>query len=134
MIYDHFPLAGGFKELAYGRQDGPSIRAAVRPTASEHEAGLVQYLHGGATLVLSPSAEPDVLSETGEFIGGLHLLTDGQWLWYSDLAHYVTRYHVELDLAFVEHARSHNWTVPQISEEHLETMVTLLVEEEVESD
>ena len=35
-----------------------------------------------------------MLSETDAFIGGLHLLTDGHWLWYSDLAHYVGRYHV----------------------------------------
>jgi hypothetical protein len=42
-----------------------------------------------------------MLSSTGAVIGGLHLLTDGKWLWYSDLAHYVERYHVALDPGFV---------------------------------
>ncbi|GLW71981.1 hypothetical protein Kpho02_42800 [Kitasatospora phosalacinea] len=38
-----------------------------------------------------------MLSETGGLVAGLHLLTDGHRLWFSDLAHYVGRYQVELD-------------------------------------
>ncbi len=78
-------------------------------------------------MVATPSVVPDVLSETGASSGGLHLLTEGHWLWYSDLTHYVWRYHVELDPAFIEHARSDNWTVPQVGDQHLEAMVTLLL-------
>ena len=36
----------------------------------------------------------DILSPERELIGGLSLLTDGQWFRYSDLARYVERYHV----------------------------------------
>ncbi|MFD7528650.1 hypothetical protein ACFV8E_13830 [Streptomyces sp. NPDC059849] len=132
MIFDSFPIVGSFRELEYGSPDGPSIRAAVRPAAPEHEGDLVRYLRAGSTLVATPSAVPDVLSAGGAFIGGLHLLTDGHWLWYSDLAHYVGRYHVELDPAFIEHARGNNWSVPQISDERLEAMVTLLIGDEKE--
>lgn len=132
MIFDKFPIVGGFRELEYGSPDGPSIRAAVRTAAPGHEGDLVRYLRAGTTLVATPSAVPDVLSETGAFIGGLHLLTDGHWLWYSDLAHYVGHYHVELDPAFIEHARSNNWTVPQVSDERVEAMVTLLIGDEGE--
>ncbi|MGW4914394.1 hypothetical protein [Streptomyces sp. NPDC004270] len=127
MIFDKFPFVGDFKELEYGRRDGLSIRAAVRATAPEYEGQLVGYLRAGTLLVGSPSAVPDVLSGSGAFIGGLHLLTDGHWLWYSDLAHYVGHYHVELDPAFIEHARGNNWTVPQVNDEHLEAMVALLI-------
>lgn len=134
MISDKFPLVGGFRELEYGSPDRPSIRAAARSAPSEGEGDLVRYLRAGATLIATPSAVPDVLSETGAFIGGLHLLTDGHWLWYSDLAHYVGRFHVELDPAFVEHARSNNWTVPQVSDERLDTMVTSLIGDEGEPD
>ncbi|MEU2619577.1 hypothetical protein ABZ642_15735 [Streptomyces sp. NPDC007157] len=134
MIFDKFPFVGDFKELEYGRRDGLSIRAAVRATASEHEGHLVRYLRAGTVLVATPSAVPDVLSETGSFIGGLHLLTDGHWLWYSDLAHYVGRYHVQLDPAFVEHARCNGWTVPEVSDEHLEAMVALLIGDEDEPE
>ncbi|MFD7996091.1 hypothetical protein [Streptomyces mexicanus] len=126
MISNEFPVVGAFRELAYGRPDGPSIRSA----APQHEGDLVRYLRAGTTLVATPSVVPDVLSETGALIGGLHLLTEGHWLWYSDLAHYVSRYHVELDPAFIEHARSDNWTVPQVGDQHLEAMVTLLLGDE----
>ncbi|MFF0463783.1 hypothetical protein [Streptomyces mexicanus] len=102
----------------------------MRTAAPQHEGDLVQYLRAGTTLVATPSVVPDVLSETGALIGGLHLLTDGHWLWYSDLAHHVWRYHVELDPAFIEHARSNNWTVPQVGDQHLEAMVTLLLGDE----
>ncbi|MEV7489056.1 MULTISPECIES: hypothetical protein [Streptomyces] len=134
MISDNFPIGGSFRELEYGSPDGPSIRTAVRLAAPKHEGDLVQYLHAGSTLVATPSAAPDVLSESGAIIGGLHLLTDGHWLWYSDLAHYVRRYHVELDPAFIEHARGNNWSAPQISDERLEAMVTLLIGDEKEPD
>ncbi|MDG9688299.1 hypothetical protein QC334_37190 [Streptomyces sp. DH18] len=134
MIFDSFPIVGGFRELEHGSPDGPSIWTAVRPAAPEHEGDLVRYLHAGSTLVATPSAVPDVLSESGAIIGGLHLLTDGHWLWYSDLAHYVGRYHVELDPAFIEHARGSNWSVPQISNDRLEAMVTLLIGDEKEPD
>ncbi|MFE0685903.1 hypothetical protein ACFW17_34580 [Streptomyces sp. NPDC058961] len=132
MIFDSFRFVGDFRELEYGSPDGPSIRAAVRTAASAYEGDLVRYLRAGTTLVATPSAVPDVLSESAAFIGGLHLFTDGQWLWYSDLAHYVGLYHVALDPAFVEHARSNNWTVPQVSIERVEEMVTWLIGDENE--
>ena len=61
MISDKFTLVGGFRELEYGSPDGPSIRAAVRMAAPRWEGDLVRYLRGGATLVATPSAVPDVL-------------------------------------------------------------------------
>ncbi|SEM20347.1 hypothetical protein [Streptacidiphilus jiangxiensis] len=134
MIFDRFPLVGGFKELEYGRPDAPPILTAVRATAAEREDDLVRYLRAGTVLVATPSAVPDVLSETGALIGGLHLLTDGQWLWYSDLAHYVGCYHVELDPVFIEHAHGNNWAVPQVGDEHLEAMVALLIGDEDQSN
>ncbi|MFF1658854.1 hypothetical protein [Streptomyces sp. NPDC058255] len=49
------------------------------------------------TTFLSRSNLGDVLSPANELIDGLHLLTDGEWFWYPDLAHYVERYHVPVD-------------------------------------
>jgi hypothetical protein len=47
------------------------------------------------------------------------LLTDGQWFWYSDLAHYVEHYHLALDERFIQHVRSRNWSPPQLTEDEL---------------
>jgi hypothetical protein len=74
----------------------------------------------------------DILSPDSAVIGGLHLLTDGQWLWYSDLAHYVERYHVALDPCFVAHAQSKNWTVPQLSHADLLAMEAELFDDTAE--
>ncbi|MEW1773516.1 hypothetical protein [Streptomyces sp. NPDC086777] len=61
MIFDKFPVVGGFRELEHGSPDGPSIRAAARMAAPGHEGDLVRYLRACATLVATPSAVPDVL-------------------------------------------------------------------------
>ncbi|MFF2133687.1 hypothetical protein ACFVW1_51930 [Streptomyces olivochromogenes] len=132
MNLDKFPFVGDFRELEYGRPDGPSLRSAVRTVGPEHERDLVQYLRSGSALFCTPSAVPDVLSSTGAVIGGLRLLTDGKWLWYSDLAHYVEHYHVALDPGFVEHVRSKGWAVPELSDSALDAMLTVLIEDELD--
>lgn len=132
MNLDKFPFVGDFRELEYGRPDGPSLRAAVRAEGPEHERGLVQYLRSGSALFCTPSAVPDVLSSTDAVIAGLHLLTDGKWLWYSDLAHYVEHYHVALDPGFVEHVQSNGWAVPELSGSDLDAMLTVLLADELD--
>ncbi|KQX73110.1 MULTISPECIES: hypothetical protein [unclassified Streptomyces] len=109
--YDRF--LGEFQELAHGRPDGPALRDSVRDHAAPDEEMLVRYLRSGAVLTVTGSSVHDALSS--EFIGVLELLTDGEWFWYSDLAHYVERYHVPLDESFVDHARAHHWTPPALS-------------------
>ncbi|MET8405944.1 hypothetical protein [Streptomyces sp900116325] len=106
---------GEFHELEHGRPDGPSLRAAVRDEAGPDELRLVQYLRSGAVLAATASSVHDVLSPGHELIDGLRLHTDAQWFWYSDLAHYVERYHVALDEEFLQHARDQDFTSPQLS-------------------
>ncbi|WP_051731868.1 hypothetical protein [Kitasatospora phosalacinea] len=56
-------------------------------------------------MVRDPAPAPDAPGGAGASVAAPHLLTDGHRLWFPDLAHYVDRYHVEPDLAFVAHAR-----------------------------
>ncbi|MGW0514995.1 hypothetical protein ACWD1W_38290 [Streptomyces olivaceoviridis] len=113
--YDRF--LGEFQELAHGRLDGPSLRDSVRDHAAPDEEKLLRYLRAGSALAVTGSPVHDALS--GEFIGALELHTDGEWFWYSDLAHYVERYHVPLDETFIDRARAHHWTPPALSTEDL---------------
>ncbi|MEU6914235.1 hypothetical protein [Streptomyces olindensis] len=110
---------GEFRELEHGRTDGPSLRDCVRSEGESHEADLVRYLRAGSVPAATTARVHDVLSPGNELIGGLHLLTDGEWFWYSDLAHYVERYHVPLDARFVDHARTRGWTPPQLTDAEL---------------
>lgn len=117
MYADRF--LGEFRELEHGRTDGPSLRDCVRRQGAPYEADLVRYLRAGSVLAATTSRVHDVLSARNDLIGGLHLLTDGEWFWYTDLAHYVEQYHVPLDARFVDHARGRGWTPPQLSDAEL---------------
>ncbi|MET8631676.1 hypothetical protein [Streptomyces sp. NPDC004680] len=110
---------GEFRELKHGRSDGPPLHASVRSKGDRHEENLVHYLRSGSVLAATGSAVYDVLSPTNELIDALHLLTDGEWFWHTDLAHYVERYHVPLDDRFVDHAPLQGWSPPQLSEDEL---------------
>jgi hypothetical protein len=112
-------FVGEFNELEHGNPDGPSLRSAVRDHAGMYAHELVAYLRSGAVLAATVAVVRDVLAPDSAAIGGLQVLTDGRWLWYSDLAHYVDRYHVELDPRFVAHAQRSNWTIPQVSRAEL---------------
>jgi hypothetical protein len=108
---------GYFSELRHGRSDGPSLRASLHPEGSQEEVHLVRYLRSASVLaangpvsdVLSGDPLPDALS----------VMTDGTWMWPSDLAFYVERYHAELPTDFVDHARQSNWNPRQLSDEEL---------------
>ncbi|MFF1872848.1 hypothetical protein [Kitasatospora herbaricolor] len=121
---------GEFRELGHGRPDGPSLHTAVREVGSPDELQLVQYLNSGAVLAATASPVHDILSPRQEFINWLRLLTDGQWFWHSDLAHYVEHYHVALDEQFVQHAAQHNWTPPTLTPADLSKIEEAFFDEE----
>ncbi|GAA5014612.1 hypothetical protein GCM10025734_62290 [Kitasatospora paranensis] len=123
-------MIGDFRELGRGRPDGPSLRSAVRDRESAHARELVEYLRNGTVLVAATTLVRDVLSPDQAVIGGWHLMTDGHWLWNSDLAHYVRHYHVALDPEFIRHARRNDWTVPELSDSDVDAMVAVLLGDE----
>lgn len=112
-------ILGEFRELQHGSPQGPSLIAAVRSEGDPHEEDLVRYLRAGSVIAATGSAVYDVLSPTNELIDRLHLLTDGEWFWHTDLAHYVERYHVPVDERFVAHARRRGWVPPHLSDDQL---------------
>lgn len=123
-------LLGEFQELEHGRPDGPSLRAAVRDHGGPDEHRLVEYLRSGSILAATGSRVHDILSPDRELIDGLHLFTDGQWFWYSDLAHYVEQYHVALDERFVQHAQDQNWAAPTLTTAELIKIEETLFDDE----
>ncbi|MFJ5219612.1 hypothetical protein ACIP98_33535 [Streptomyces sp. NPDC088354] len=124
---DRFPVVGNFRELGRGWPDGPSLWAAVRDKAPEHVGELVEYLRNGTVLVSATTLVHDILSPSNTVIGGWHLLTDGRWLWHSDLAYYVERYHVALDPRFLVHAQGNDWTVSQLTDAELLALEAVLL-------
>lgn len=93
---------GFFKELPHGDPAGPSIAVQAALPAADKER-VLRYLKSGALLAASQAMANDHF--TGDPITTLNLLTDGTWIWYSDLGHYLTAYDVAIDPAFLTHLK-----------------------------
>ena len=103
---------GAFCELPHGdKANGLSLRECIS-TPHEAEAKIIQYLESGVLWIARMGLTRDVLDESSEFVTSSHVLTDGTWVWYEDLAYYVEKYHVQLPNEFIEHMKMNNWTVP----------------------
>ncbi|MFD6080418.1 hypothetical protein ACFWG5_33095 [Streptomyces hydrogenans] len=123
-------FVGNFRELPHGNPAGPSLKESIDRGEREHIAGLVNYLTGGAVLAMSGQAARDPLDPQSKVIGELSLRTDGEWLWYSDLSHFVEKYNIEIDPKFIKKAESRDWNCPHISDDDLETIGDIVFGEE----
>ncbi|HWT75744.1 MAG TPA: hypothetical protein VN258_13650 [Mobilitalea sp.] len=112
---------GFFKELKHGDEDSECLRLLTRKEADKNENGILQYLSSGITICVSPGIVKDVLDDS-KIIGSLSILTDGIWVWPSDLLYYVKEYHINLNNDFVLYMSQNNWTVPVKSEVNMEML------------
>lgn len=109
-----------FREFPFGTVDDPSMREAMSPEPWEDEANVLDYLRSGLILALpmgadladpfDPPSRANVIID-GERVGGVRSYTDGVWVWYAGLIHFIEKYHVRVCPAFVAHARAHGWRV-----------------------
>lgn len=122
-------MVGSFRELDHGQAHEPSIHQAVRASAQPHQAQLVAYLQAGTALAAAACLVHDELDPARPAIGGLALLTDGQWMWRSDLPHYLERYHLDLDPRFLNHARNHHWHPAHVTDAQLHAIAETMTSE-----
>lgn len=99
---DNLRHIGFFRDLRHGMPGQPSLRESLRAVPHEMEATVVAYLSTGQTLAAAGGVVHDEIDPQGGVIGPLKVLTDGTWVWPSDLAHYVAKYHVRLPKEFIE--------------------------------
>jgi hypothetical protein len=100
--------------LSYGDPNGGSLENAVATASLENIDRTIAYLKSGVAYVVAPGLSRDFLSPTHEIIGSLSLRTDGEFLWPSDLAHYVGKYRVGLPGEFLKHMEMNDWQVPVV--------------------
>jgi hypothetical protein len=89
---------GFYKELPYGDPSGSSIAEQVRLDPATKER-VLHYLESAPVLAASQEVFADFF--TGEAVGSWNVHTDGEWLWYSDLPHYVRTHDSVLDAEFL---------------------------------
>ena len=63
--------------------------------------------------IASPGLSRDILSDDRKIIGSLTLLTDGVFLWPSDLHYYFNFYSVELPHDFIQHIEENAGVFPK---------------------
>lgn len=92
---------GFFKEMRCGDLSDPSIFDFMKNEIDENEEKICQYLKEGKVLVACSDLSKDIVNCDNGWIGCSDILTDGIWIWPSDLIYYVKTYHVKLDKEFV---------------------------------
>ena len=102
---------GFYKELRGTKAEGESIREAISEYANEFEEKIIEYLNNGLVLIGSPGPVKDVLNDSKNFVGSMHILTDGLWAWPSVLKYYVKEYHIKLPEEFINHMLERNWII-----------------------
>ncbi len=110
---------GFFRELKHGDPDGPWFHEMRDGYGDGNRSAPVRYLTNGALLAASGTPACDEFDPSHPLIGPLYVLTDGTWIWPSDLPYYVDRYGVALPEEFLVHAGRQQWTPPQLSHEDL---------------
>ena len=117
--------AGMFVELGRVKQDGPqpSIHDSVLGETLPDAERVVGYLRGGHRLLDFMDISDDVFDSSQQVLGGPSVLTDGDWMWRDDLAHYVERHRVTPPAEFLALIRERHYIVPSVADEVLDGLV-----------
>lgn len=124
--------AGFFRELSYCDDSSPSILDSTGRLPSADKQRVLRYLMAGTVAEELLLVTTDVLHEDRPPIGGLELLTDGEWLWPSDLAYYIEIYDCGIPDAFREHMATRKWKPRAISATDIDEVMTSLSKDDEE--
>lgn len=78
-------------------------------------AQVVQYLRSGVPLAVAPGVAKDLFDPAKVIPGPIASLTDGCWLWPSQLEYYVRTYRVKPPDEFLSFMQARDWTVDRAS-------------------
>jgi hypothetical protein len=111
-----------FVELGAVKQTVPqeSIFANVGQAPLPDVDRVVGYLRAGHVLIDFMDSRDDLFDASRQIIGGPTTLTDGEWFWRDDLAHYVSRHNVRIPDEFLQAIRERQYVVPELDEATLD--------------
>ena len=111
---------GFYRELGHGDRDGPSLLDQCGDLDAALSIELSRYLSAGEVIVASAGAFEDVLAPEKGRLDALGYMTDGEWVWPTDLQYYVRNYRVGLPSEFVNHVIKENWRMRSFTEEEID--------------
>lgn len=104
---------GFYDEFALHPPGGAgSIRDAVRSAGDPDAAQIRAYLQSGSFVTAFADDEIDVIDRKTVIPDGASDMTDGTWVWGTDLPYYYQRYNLALPADFLAHVRSNNYVNP----------------------
>lgn len=118
----HLKRAGFFRELNHGDglPDEPSIHEKLQEAFLSEEQNILAYLEAGSIYAMSAGVAFDYFQRPKRHaINSLVLLTDGIWLWPSDLAYYIRHYHVSIPEALGHYMKAQGWELPSLDREEI---------------
>ena len=99
-------VVGLFRELTREKKGFlPSIYDAKGKLSAPEASQVAAFLRKGIPVFDVMEATPDPFDAKTFVKGGPSLLSDGNWVWREDLAHYVERYQIGLPSEFLQHAQ-----------------------------
>lgn len=121
---------GLWKEEGLDNPRYPSIHDFIEPELEPppDQDRLIDYLQAAPIVcVMSQMSSPDVITgEEIDFQDSLSVRTDGVWLWYDDLPHYMRRHGVRLPDALVARIREMNYMPPELGDLELGVILPTL--------
>lgn len=108
--------AGFFLELHRSPGGTPGVSMQSVTGKFDGDPGrAVQYLRAASIFGISGSQFGDILDESVGKIDTLAIMTDGDWIWPSDLAYYVEKYRVGVPQEFIDLINSRDGSPPLLS-------------------
>jgi hypothetical protein len=119
---------GFFQEFDEDNAENDIMASCVRSEPATMQTDVVRYLQRGIPVIDVMEVSPDVLDgsavdETGS------ILTDGEWYWREDLAHYVSKYNIALPDEFLADIAGRAYELPLTSVEQLAVATQAVIED-----
>ena len=114
--------------MRQARPDDPPLDSAPRtdhPPADLER--VLRYLRGATVLVATSAEAVDALDPTEPRIGAMRVLTDGSWVWPSDIVHYVREHGFAVDEALLRRVRERDHRPPAVDQDEQNRIIDELL-------
>jgi hypothetical protein len=78
---------------------------------------VLAYLHAGTVFLFARSFDKDLFFPDNPRAVPLTFATDGTWIWSGAVAYYLEKYRMPPEPELLEHIRSRNYVMPEVSDE-----------------
>jgi len=115
---------GWFADLPHGDAGAPELALSINQIDQEQRSPIADYLDSGIVLAETLRTEAwDALSSTRPAIGPLRTMTDGLFIWPSDLGFYVRNYGAALPDSLLLAIEENKGKIPALSPDDLDQIL-----------